>query len=203
MHRRPDDRSRPRSVAVSATDEPRILPIGTPVAGPAAEPRWVSPRELLEEVVSEVRERHERHGHRDLQGRRLPQLRIEIDVPEGHGLHADPAALRRILGILVDQAVEAATRACDLRGAPPVCEVVVTSIDAADAIEIEVADSGPGLPVRSGARGVAADDAGPEATAVVPLAERLGGTLHATNCPEGGTARTLRLPHRRPRRAAA
>ena len=63
----------------------------------------------------------------------------------------------------------------------------------ADAIEVEVADSGPVLSVverawldRQSTR-----------------AARLGGTLEVRACPEGGTALTLRLPRRLTERRAA
>jgi hypothetical protein len=170
--------------AGDAADQPHILRIGTPADSPASEPRWVSPRGMIESIVAEVRDRHDRREHR------LPAPRIEIDVPAGHAVHADPAVLRRIFEILLGNAVDAAAQAAIPRGVPPVREVVVTSVDSIDAIEIEVADSGPGPAVAAGVR-------------LFGLVERLGGTLHAINCPEGGTAYTLRLPHRRARRAAA
>jgi signal transduction histidine kinase len=167
-----------------AADQPCILRIGAPADSHASESRWVSPRGIFESIVAEVRKRNDRREHR------LPAPRIEIDVPAGHAVHADPAALRHILEILLDNAVDAASQAADCRGVPPVREVVVTSVDSIDAIEIEVADSGPGPAVAAGVR-------------LFGLVERLGGTLHAINCPEGGTAYTLRLPHRQARRAAA
>jgi signal transduction histidine kinase len=64
------------------------------------------------------------------------------------------------------------------------------AVDAGAGVEIEVADSGPGRPP-SGLAGRRA------------AVERLGGTAACTNCPEGGTAVTLRLPHRRSRGMAA
>jgi signal transduction histidine kinase len=187
--------------AAHAADQPRILRIGTPADSHASEPRWVSPRGIIDSIVAEVRDRHDRREHR------LPAPRIEIDVPAGHAVHADPAALRSIFEILLDNAFDAASQAAIARGVPPVREVVVTSVDSIDAIEIEVADSGPA--VDAGARlfvpdgGTTPDGSGRGPAFAKALIERLGGTLHAINCPEGGTAYTLRLPHRRARRAAA
>jgi C4-dicarboxylate-specific signal transduction histidine kinase len=168
---------------------PRILRIAMPAAPDGAESRRVSPREMLKAVVAEVRGRHDR---------RLPSPLIEIDVPAAHVVHVDPAVLRRILEVLLENAVDAAAQASGGRGTPSIREVVVTSVDCGDAIEIEVADSGPDRPAHAVARGTGRAEA-----ALAPLVERLGGTLHAINCPEGGMAYTLRLPHRRARRAAA
>jgi sensor histidine kinase regulating citrate/malate metabolism len=86
-------------------------------------------------------------------------------------------------------------------------EVVVTSVGYPDAIEIEVADSGPSAI----AENYFLKPAGPLALADVhglesrvwQLVVQLGGTLTAINCPEGGTAFTLRLPHRLRQRMAA
>jgi signal transduction histidine kinase len=71
--------------------------------------------------------------------------------------------------------------------------VVVTSVAGTAGLEIEVADSGPGL--AGGPHG--------SLTAVRPLAERLGGTLAWRGCPEGGSAVTLHLPRRGHQRQAA
>jgi hypothetical protein len=78
---------------------------------------------------------------------------------------------------------------------PVAREVVVTSIEYADAIEIEVADSGPLCPPTTA-------DAIPE-PAIQRLLDQVGGRLTTAACPEGGRALTLRLPHRRLRRMAA
>lgn len=92
---------------------------------------------------------------------------------------------------------------------PQMREIVVTSIDYPDAIEIEVADSGPGLWGQTQSRlfepgfTTKPDGAGLSLAAASALVEQLGGTLHAANCPEGGTAFTLRLPQKRASRMAA
>ena len=114
-------------------------------------------------------------------------------------------------GPLVRRAFTAAAHAAEPSDAPPIREVLVTSVDLGDAIEIEVADSGPWLaePARawlaapSSRRDAAPEHVGLALAAAVAAAERIGGTLTATNCPEGGVAVTLRLPRRQSRRMAA
>jgi len=90
----------------------------------------------------------------------------------------------------------------------------VTSVDVGDAIEIEVADSGPSLSVgvrnwlnQTAPGSTESDsipaDAGFALAAVRAAAARIQGTLNAANCPEGGVAITLRLPRRQAQRLAA
>lgn len=114
---------------------------------------------------------------------------LSLDVSRNHVLHADPGLLAELLADLVVRA----RRANHAATGPGRREVVVTSVLVADAIEIEVADSGPPPSVvervwfdRQGA-----------------MAARLGGTLEVRACPEGGTALTLRLPRRLTERRAA
>lgn len=127
---------------------------------------------------------------------------------------ADAVLLRRVLEPLVRRAVESAMQPSEPGDAPVVREVVVTSIDVGDAIEIEVADSGPSLPSdvrawlgesvgspRPATR--APDGAGLALAAVRAAAARVDGTLSAANCPDGGVAITLRLPRRQASRLAA
>lgn len=156
-------------------DEPRILPM-------------VRPRGLIEAIVEEVlAERAERPAGR--QG-----CTVTIDVADRHVLLVDPATIRSVLTGLLTAALDNAART--ERGETPVeREVVVTSVEYADQIEIEFADSGPACPQTDAARVLES-----------PLQELLasvGGQLAATACAEGGRAITLRLPHRRLRRRAA
>lgn len=146
---------------------------------------------------------------------RLP-LAATLDVSPRHeqALLAEPTLIRRALEPLIRRAFESAAEQHD--GSVPMAlrEVVVTSVDVGDAIEIEVADSGPSLsdPVRrwlndsvNGLRGpnVTPEGAGLALAAVRAAAARIDGTLHAANCPEGGVAITLRLPCRQAQRMAA
>lgn len=153
----------------SELPEPKILPM-------------VPPRGLIEAILAEVR--------RHCAARGIAPCDISLDVADRHVLRIDPRTVRDILAGLLLQACENAGRPAAPSDGPRLREVVVTSIEHADAIEIEVADSGP-------------------ATATVPdaqlaaLAAGVGGGLSVVACPEGGRAVTLRLPHRRLRRQAA
>jgi C4-dicarboxylate-specific signal transduction histidine kinase len=153
--------------------EPHVLPLrtaasGTPLTG------------LLAPVVAEIAT--ERHA------RGLPPVGVTLDTDAGHVTAAEAAALGDLLRSLLAAACEAAAAA-----PPRLREVVVTSVACTAGLEIEVADSGPGL--AGGPHG--------SLTAVRPLAERLGGTLAWRRCPEGGSAVTLHLPRRGHQRQAA
>jgi len=145
---------------------------------------------------------------RDLRDRGLPDVSVTIDIPVGRSMPAADASVRRLLEPLLRRAIESAARADGSGDAPLIRELVVTGIDAGTAIEIEVADSGTPLSpaVRSWLAGdddTMPEDAGLALAAVRAGAARIGGTVRALNCPEGGVAVTLRIPHRQARRLAA
>lgn len=129
--------------------------------------RWFSLRNLIDDVIVALEA-----------GRAAPLPRMILDVPQRHAVRADPAVFRRVLESLLANAVESA-------GADG--EVVVTSVEYADAIELEVADSGSELASRSTSR---------------PFDPGLGGRIDAIDCPEGGAAFTIHLPQVRRRLAA-
>lgn len=151
--------------------EPRILPL--PTAG-------VAVRGLLDEAVSAARARHADAG----------LVEVAIDAAPGTRVPGDAATLRGLVDRLVADALVAAARSSG--DGPPLHEVVVTVVETADAIELEIADSGPSTP---------ADDRCP--AVVRELAARCGCRLHVATCPEGGMAVTVRLPRREVRRQAA
>lgn len=145
-----------------------------------------------------------------------PPLAVTLDVSQQHeqSLVADATLLRRALEPLIRRAVESAAQIDATRESPVVREVIVTSVDLGDAIEIEVADSGPALSdqvrkwLGETGRGPHDQSVMPEGTglalaAVRAAVARIGGTLHAANCPDGGVAITLRLPRRQSQRLAA
>jgi signal transduction histidine kinase len=166
--------------------------LGDLVAPAPADIGWVAPRGMLEGLVAEAA--------RAARDRHMPLPLLTLDVDAEHLVQADPPLVRRVLATLLDNAIEAAGETG---------EVVITSVQYADAIEIEVADSGPGL--SSHARAwlfepgftTKPDGSGVALAAARQLTGQLGGSIDAINCPEGGTAFTLRLPRRMPQRMAA
>jgi len=160
------------AIVKSPGDEPRILPM-------------VPPRGLLESILDEV--------CAERRGRGLPTCTVTLDVADRHVLQVDPPTIRDVLRALLARALENAQHADAKSDGPAVHEVVVTSIEHADSIEIEIADSGP----VSTPAAVIAD------SKLQGLLDIIGGKLTAASCPEGGSALTVRLPHRRLRRLAA
>jgi signal transduction histidine kinase len=157
-------------------------------------------RDLLASIVSDC--------NRFARERGLPTVAVTLDAPAGQLVPAAAAPLHRLLDALVRRAVESAAGAGRVGDAPLVREVLVTSVDVDDAVEIEVADTGAGLPrdVRDWLAGridEAPAGAGLALAAVRAVADRIGGTLAAVDCPEGGAAVTLRLPRRQAGRLAA
>jgi len=175
---------------------------------PIAVSHQPSPQGLLATILADCA-----RVRRD-QGRK--PLAVTLDVSRHHeqSLLADPTLIRRVLEPLLRRAFESAAAPVAGRESPVLREVIVTSVDVGDAIEIEVADSGPSLSecVRgwlnqsaqsSAATGFPPEGAGLALSAVRAAVARIHGTLHAANCPEGGVAITLRLPRRQSQRLAA
>jgi hypothetical protein len=123
---------------------------------------------------------------------RVAEVTVCLDVAEAHAPEADPQAVAGPLGQLLDAACAAAAAPAPRGESPTLREVVVTTIDTGDALEIEVADSAAD-PSRQ--RAAVAD--------LRPLVERAGWGLSLAACPDGGTAVTLRIPRRRGRSLAA
>ena len=147
--------------------DPRILPLRA-AAVPLAS--------LLEAVVASVAR---------------PGVRMACDADPWLRCEFDAAAIRALLEPLVRDAVAAALESDPASDCPTLREVLVTAVDTGDALEIEVADSGP-------ARGRE-----PPASDFRRLLAALDGAVSSMACAEGGTAVTLRLPHRRARGLAA
>jgi len=145
----------------------------------------VPTRGLLEAILEEVRRHCADHG--------IPDCDVAIDVADRHVLQVDRSTVRDILAGLLLRAFDNAARPAAASDAPHVREIVVTSIEHAHAIEIEVADSGP---VASAGRVAAL-------TAARAFTMRHGGHVAVRPCPEGGTAVTIHLPHRQASRRAA
>lgn len=162
----------------SSAEGPRILPLPRQLGG--AE----SLRAVLEAIVADVAAEHAALG--------LPAVRVTLDVPAGQAVEADGNLVRCVLDGLVRAAYAAAVGAVPRSGGPAVREVVVTSVADAEAVEVEVADSG-----------VTATANRPAVSAAQALVGRCGGEVAVHRCPEGGTAVTLRFSLPRSRRQAA
>ncbi|HEY1065125.1 MAG TPA: ATP-binding protein [Pirellulales bacterium] len=125
-------------------------------------------------------------------------VNVRIDVPATLSVSGDRALLRQAVFNLVRNALEAM---------PHGGEIVATSYIGDGWLELEIADSGPGLfdEVRHRAFepffSAKAANLGLGLAVVEQIAELHGGRVATTNCPEGGAAFTLRLPT--PRRATA
>ena len=122
-----------------------------------------------------------------------------IDVPAELRISADPQMLRRAVFNLTLNALQAMENGGSL---------TVTSCSGRYALELEVADNGPGLSEEARRRAFDPMFTTKYAAAGLGLAivERIarlhGGEVVAINCPEGGAAFTLRIP-RRAQQAAA
>jgi signal transduction histidine kinase len=126
-------------------------------------------------------------------------IEVTVDVPPGTLLLADHDMLRRAVLNLVLNALDAM---------PEGGELVITSWQGSQGLELEVADSGPGLSEEARRRAfepffsTKPGGTGLGLAVVYRTAEAHGGDVHVLNCPEGGAAFTLRIP-RRAREAAA
>jgi len=117
----------------------------------------------------------------------------EIDVPPNTLVTADREMIRQMLNQLILNAVEVM---------PDGGELVITSYDCADGLELEIADSGPGLSdeekqqIFGQGRGKKHLSSEQGLALVYQIAEAHGGSITATNCPEGGAAFTIKIPRR-------
>jgi signal transduction histidine kinase len=146
-------------------------------------------RELVEEVCRPL-------------GARCCTQAIEtvIDIPSNLAVTADRELLQRAVRNLVLNAADAM---------PEGGLLTATSAIGPDGVELEIADTGSAL----------SDEERQEAFDLLPAAQRggtgwglavvhriaelLGGSVVAANCPEGGAAFTLRIPRHTAREAAA
>lgn len=142
--------------------------------------RYFALRELVEEVCQSL----------------SPQLaaqaiHTDLDIPQGLTVCADRNMIRRLVLNLVLNAVDAMPDGGDL---------VITAVQGTTGIELEVADSGPGIDdelrerilepfftTKSGGTGLG--------LAIVDrIIQAHGGCLRVDNCPEGGAAFTITIP---------
>ena len=121
------------------------------------------------------------------------RIDLEIDVCEGLQLLADRDMIRRAVLNLVLNALDAM---------PDGGELVLTGVQGPHGFELEVADSGLGIPGSVRDRifepffTTKSQGTGLGLAIVYQIAEVHGGNVVATNCPEGGAAVTIHIPRR-------
>lgn len=146
------------------------------------DPHWrrIDMPELLADVCSSLAPQLSAQG-----------IRTSLDVPRGIALLADRDMLRRAVLNLVLNALDVM---------PAGGELAITAWSGRQGVEVEVADTGPGIApaiknrmfepfFTTKSRGT-----GLGLAIVYRIAEVHGGDVRVTNCPEGGAAFTLRLP---------
>lgn len=141
-----------------------------------------SVRTLTEDVVSSLRPQFAAQG-----------IRLRLDVPQSTVVAVDREALKRAVLNLVLNSLDAM---------PHGGELVITAVECRDAVELEIADSGPGLSEEARRRAfepfftTKSSGIGLGLAIVYRLVESHGGSVVVCNCPEGGAAFTIRLPRR-------
>ena len=128
-------------------------------------------RELVRALVAEAHA-GAGHGH---------DVSVDVDVPAALPLPTDLESLRCLLAPLLARSMDGARR--DPWHGRRGRGVTITAVCCPQAVEIEVADSGP----TGGDDGAAVAEVGRQAA-------ELGGSLVVADCPDGGTAFTVRLP---------
>ena len=144
--------------------------------------RWFALKPLVEEVVDSVRPQLDAQG-----------IDVMCDVPQGTQIPADRDMLRRALLNLVFNAMEVMSDGGSLD---------LSAYDNGSGVELEVADSGPGLndhtrrhlfepffTTKAGGTGLGL-------TIVERIVEAHGGMIQAMNCPQGGAAFILVFPRK-------
>ncbi len=117
---------------------------------------------------------------------------VRIDVPGGEWIRADESMVRRCVLNLMLNALDAM---------PDGGALFLTSLNTAKGIELEIADTGPGLSEEARRRAcepffsTRQGGTGLGLAIVHRIAEVHGGGVLVANCPEGGAAVTLRFPH--------
>jgi signal transduction histidine kinase len=124
-----------------------------------------------------------------------------VEVPQSLVVQADRTMLRRALMNLVLNAVDVMPGGGDL--------VITATATMSGATDLEVADSGPGIPEEIRRRmfepffTTKSQGTGLGLAIVNRIAEAHGGEVQVANCPEGGAAFTLRIPNRSSDKEAA
>ena len=153
--------------------------------GDYARPERAQVQELaLNRIVGEVMDLYEQAGQ--------IEARRELD-PGLPPLRGDPGRIRQLLHNLVKNAIEA-------KGEQACVTVVAGTRRCGEALELSVADDGPGLPAGFDAgwfepyTSTKLRGTGLGLAIVKKIAEEHGGSVAAANGPEGGAVFTVRLP---------
>ena len=116
---------------------------------------------------------------------------VDIDIPPNTVLEGDREMVRRAVLNLVLNSLDAM---------PDGGELVITAFASVEALELEVADSGPGVPEQFRRKlfepffSTKSSGTGLGLAIVEHVAQAHGGNVSVSNCPEGGAAFTLRFP---------
>lgn len=153
------------------------------------EPNWrrFAVRDLIDELLDNLAPQFSAH-----------QIIVRTDIP-ATTIWADRDLLRRALINLLLNAVDVM---------PHGGGIWITACNCNGALEIEVADSGPGLSEEAAARvfepffTTKTEGAGLGLAIVQRVVEAHEGDAYVKNCPEGGAAFVLRIPHRKMEAAA-
>jgi signal transduction histidine kinase len=154
------------------------------------DPQWRSFNlyELLRDVCESLRPQFEAQG-----------VEVDLDAPRHLASHADPDLLRRAVLNLLLNALDAM---------PDGGQLVVTGCQGPHGLDVEVADSGPGVSAQDRERifepffTTKSSGTGLGLAIVGRIAEAHGGRVSVRNCPEGGAAFTICIPRPALRRAA-
>jgi signal transduction histidine kinase len=146
------------------------------------DPNWqvVFVRKLVSDVLASLAPQIEAQG-----------IRVDLEIAATQMLAVDADMLRRALLNLVLNALDVM---------PSGGELLISSHQSSNGFELEVADSGPGLPEGAGRRlfepfySTKSNGTGLGLAIVARIAEVHGGTVSCANCPQGGAAFTLRIP---------
>ncbi|MDZ4820980.1 MAG: ATP-binding protein [Planctomycetota bacterium] len=148
------------------------------------DPHWESVQlhSLIADVIESLRPQWMAQG-----------VHVDIDVPPAHRAVLDRNMLRRAVLNVALNAIDAMPNGGDL---------VITSYNGPGGLELEIADSGPGLSEETRQRAfepfysTKSHGTGLGLAIVSRITEAHGGSCQAQNCPDGGAAFTLRFPLR-------
>lgn len=142
--------------------------------------QWLSVRELLGELSAAIGPQLRAQG-----------IELEVNSTESLGLWGDRDMLRRALLNLVLNAIDAMPQGGRLR---------LSGRSTADAVELEVGDTGPGLSEEARRRAfepfftTKCNGTGLGLAIAYRIAEAHRGTISAANCSAGGAAFVMRIP---------